>query len=103
MGTASGTSVLGRQTLINGTTATNKTISIAISSNPIPPALRLGYYWLYAVTPASPNQSFILLRGVLSAPGIWENWLPNAVSSTYLFRVDVDWDVSGKNWTVSVA
>lgn len=102
MPTASGTSIIGLQTLINGASATTKQFSIAITSAPIPPVKQLGYFWLYAVTPAGPNQSYILKKGILSTPGYWDIWVPPATSPTYLFRVDVRWAVASRNWTVSI-
>jgi len=103
MGTASGTSVLGMQTIINGTSGTAKQFSIAITNNPTPPIRRLGYFWLFAVTPTAPNQSYVLAEGILRAPGVWNIWNAPATSPTYLFRIDVDWDVIGRTFTVSIA
>jgi hypothetical protein len=100
--TTNGTSVLGNQSLLTGGIATNKTFQIQINNQVQPPPKVVGYYHMYAYTVATPAKFWVLRRGILSSPGLWEIIDVTLNSANTLIRVDVDWDIAGLTWTCNI-
>jgi hypothetical protein len=102
MAVTSGTSVLGLQTLNGTENPTGTTWSLAMTGTPLPPAKRLGYFYVYTYNNVSPFQCYIIDRGPVYAPGLYRSFSVPRVASTWRYRWDVVWDVPGKTWTLAV-
>jgi len=102
MPSASGTSIKGRQTLLNATSATTYQVSVAITSQPLPPPISVGYFYLYQYKNSGNFQSHIVLRGRMYRPGIWEIIPVRLFDNTFAYRFDVVWDVAGLPWFINL-
>lgn len=102
MASASGTSIRGLQTLINVSSAPSTVITIGITNQPLPPIRRVGYFYVYQYRNVTPFQCYVVLKGVVSAPGLWQRIPIPLFASDYLYRVDVVWNEPSIPWTVNV-
>lgn len=98
-----GVSAVGLQTLITNATAPLQLLALEITSQPLPPARRVGYFYLYQYLPSGSFQCQMVERGIIYAPGIKHKFLPPAPSSSYVYRWDAVWDVGGLNWNAVLA
>ena len=103
MATVSGTSVLGTQNLLNTSVAPSKLMSIAFTSQPLPPARRLGYFYLYQFKSEPPFQCYIVEHGLLRAPGELIPIRLALLDATWVWRLDATWNLQGFLWTATIA
>jgi hypothetical protein len=102
MASASGTSILGTQTLINNSTAPGKIFSVSFPGQVSPPVKRLGYFWLYQFDSIGLRPHFVVEKGTICAPGIFYPIRIGALSGTWLFRLDVNWTLPGVLWSANI-
>jgi hypothetical protein len=102
MATASGTSVLGQQTVLTGVNASSLLLSIAFPSKPLPPIIRYGYMYLYQYVNAAPFQCYLVEEGLVRAPGLYRKVQLAAFTPGALFRLDIVWQLPGINWTATL-
>lgn len=100
MATQSGTSISGVPFSITAGQPLSFAFSVAITSAPLPPQVRVGYFWLYAYIPSPPFQCFMIKRGAIYQPGILEDFPQRFVTSAYALRADIVFDESGLSYTV---
>jgi len=96
---ATGVSIRGQQTLEGVAVAPSGFYSVAITSQPLPPIRRVGYFYLYQYRNATPFQCFIVDDGRIRAPGLWRRIAVPLFAADYRYRLDVIWEVPGLNWT----
>lgn len=80
-----------------------KLLSIAITSQPLPPVRRLGYWWLYQYRNVEPFQCYVVEEGVLRAPGTYIPIRLAPFASDWYFRLDAEWKVPGLTFTTNIA
>lgn len=102
MPSASGLSIVGRQTLLNNAAVVSKQLSVAISNQQLPPQRRLGFFYLYSFENIAPRQHYVMESGILYAPGVWIPIRIGPFSSSYLYRIDVVWNLAGFPWTATI-
>jgi hypothetical protein len=100
MAASTGVSVIGGVVLLAAPPPLVKTLSVAITSQPVPPQRRVGYFYVYAFIGVSPFQCFILKGDAVYAPGIYEDFPANLIDNSYNLRVDIKFEVGNLNCTV---
>lgn len=100
MTTVSGVSNIGTPVLVSASPPVSLALSIAITSQPLPPQRRVGYFWLYTFLNASPFQCYMVGRGAVYAPGIFEEFKRETLPANWSLRVDVVFDEAGLNYTI---
>lgn len=103
MPSATGTSIRGLQSLLVSGSAPSKLLSVAITSSPVPPVKRYGYFYLYQYKNAAPFQSFVVEEGLMRAPGLFIPIRLSLVDATYNYRLDVVWNVVGVTWQAVIS
>jgi hypothetical protein len=98
-----GTSVLGLQTLLTASSGPNKLLSIGMTGTPVPPALRVGYFYLYQFSTITPFQSYVVESGPIYAPGILIPIRVGLLSGTFAWRLDAVWNYAGRTWGANIA
>lgn len=102
MAVFSGTSVKGSQQLGGLSTVVNGTLRLQFPGKPIPPAIRVGYIYVYTFATASPFQSFVIDSQLLHIPGLAVNYGTVYFGGGFGMRVDVNWNNAGIPWLLTV-
>lgn len=102
MTTTSGSSVEGLQTLQFGNTPTNGEFFIDLTSHPLPPAVRVGYLWVYSRNTTGTNQHRIVFRNTLYLPGTHFILPVQLFDFSQGYTVTVDWKFKSLPWSITV-
>lgn len=102
MPNASGISIVGRQTLLNNAAVVSRQLSIQITNQPSPPQRRLGFFYLYVFENVDPRQHYVMESGIVYAPGIWIPIRIPPFTPSYLYRLEVSWNLAGFPWTATI-
>lgn len=103
MATASGTSILGQQTLLNNVVVTSKLMSFSFPGRVQPPVKRYGYFYMYQFDSSNiAIPHYIVEEGLIRSPGLLMPLRLGQFSSTFFHRLDVVWSLPGIAWTATV-
>lgn len=95
---ASGTSVLGFQTLEEGPADIPLVIKVLVGNPTTAKPRRVGYFYVIQFDPGDELYQSIVWRGPVYIPG-QTFVVPEAVTFTnYQYRLRVNWNESGLNW-----
>lgn len=76
--------------------------SVTISSEPLPPQRRIGYFWVYAFLREAPFTSYMLERGAVYAPGVYVEFPKRFIGLNFALRADTIFDESGLPYIISL-
>jgi hypothetical protein len=98
MAQVSGNSINGRQILFSGAQVGATVFALKVGAAVLPPAARVGYYYLFAVDESEFDRCYLIKRGAVYTPGIYEraDVVPALGGSVY--RMDVEWDFPVLPW-----
>lgn len=102
MSVFSGTSVLGDQFLGSISPVVNGTLRLVFPGKPSPPAVRVGYIYVFAVNNTSPNQAYVIDSQLLHRPGLAVNYGTSLLATGFSMQVRVTWNLPGLNWQLTI-
>lgn len=102
MAQSSGTSVRGLQSLYADIGVPYTKVSILIAGQVLPPPERVGYFYLYQFLSSGSQPHFIVEKGVILRPGIFQPIRLPLLDNTWGFKLLASWNGQGIPWTATL-
>lgn len=100
MATFTGVSIVGYQELAPVAELIQRIYSIDIGVSPSPPAIAVGWLWVFLYQPVAPFQSFVVDQARLYQPGNYRLIVAPTPAGTWRYYFQANWNRAGISWSL---